>query len=436
MHFDTLFSLRRPALAGSMALLLGGLLLGSCQEDDPDGLEGPVPTAAFSTQLNTAQYPVEVTFTSSSQDDFLEQWNFGDGSALETHRAGEVVKHTYTRAGAYQVKLTAAGRGGTAVSPVQTVTIPSLCGDATFNALTKCSGSTGSASWRLSDQPGAIKRLSASGTVLSSSAAPLDACLTDDEFSFANTYSYSYNAGAGTYSGGTCGPARTANSGFVYKTGSGSVLGQIILQGKGAFIGTADSVVNKTYNIVEASATILRLQGTNPDGTKTEVTLLPQLSALELIKLQLTGTTSRTWILDNRKAAAIIVGENDASPGGYYGGGAAGALPPCQADDEFTFSAANVYTYNAKTETFVAGGVGCQAPLSGTSNFTFGAVSGGAGVAQFELSRPGAFIGVTDAPDLLYRIISINDSLMVLRAGRNKPTGAGGIVFTMKMRVK
>ncbi|MCC3158555.1 PKD domain-containing protein [Hymenobacter sp. 15J16-1T3B] len=431
MHFDTLFPLRRPALTGSAALLLtGALLLGGCQDKDPDGLDGPVPTATFSSQLNTTQYPVEVTFTSSSQDGFLEQWNFGDNSPLETHTAGEVVKHTYTRAGAYQVKLTAAGRGGTAISPAQTVTIPSLCGDATFNALTACSG-TGAASWRLSDQPGAIKRLSASGAVISSSAAPLPVCQGDDQFSFANTFAYSYDAGAGTYSAGTCGAPRTANSGFVYKAGSGSVLGQIILKGKGAFIGPADSVVNKTYDIVEASASRLRLQGTNPDGTKTEVTLLPQLSALDIVKQKLTGGSSRTWVLDNTQAAAIIVGPDDANPGQWYGGGPAGSLPPCQADDEFTFSTANVYTYDAKTQTLVAGGVGCSAPLSGTSNFLFGPATG-AGVAQFELSRTGAFIGVTDAPDLVYRIISITDQTMVLRAGR--PTA--GTVFTMKLRVK
>lgn len=430
MRFDTLFSLRRPALAAGVTLLAGSLLLAACQPDDPSGLEGVQPTASFSSQLNTTQYPVEVTFTSSSQNNFLEQWDFGDGSPLETHKAGDVVRHTYTRAGAYQVKLTTAGSAGTAISPAQTVTIPSLCPNATFDALTSCSG-TGAASWRLSDQPGAIKRIAANGTVISSSAAPLDPCQADDQFSFANNFVYSYNAGAGTYRNGACGPSATANSSFVYKTGTGNVLGQIILQGKGAFIGTADSVVNKTYDLVEASASRLRLQGTNPDGTKTEITLLPQLSALDIVKQKLTGGSSRTWVLDNTVAATIIVGPGDSDPGSYYGGGPAGGLPACQADDEFTFSMSNVYTYDAKAETLVAPAQTCQAPRSGTSNFLFGPATG-AGEAQIELVNPNAFIGITDAANRIYRIISISDQTMVLRAG----PPSGSVVHTLKLRVK
>ncbi|GAA3937059.1 PKD domain-containing protein [Hymenobacter algoricola] len=430
MHCFSFPLVRRPAVAGGLTLLLASaLLLGSCQKDGPDGLDGPAPTAAFATQLNTSQYPVEVTFTSSSQNGFLEEWNFGDGSALETHTAGEVVKHTYTRAGAYQVKLSVAGRGGTAVTPLQTVTIPSLCTDATFDALTACTGGSGAASWRFSDQPGAIKRLSASGTVLSSSAAPLPGCQGDDQFSFANVFIYSYDALGGTYGNGTCGPARTANSSFVYKVG-GPALGQIILQGKGAFIGLPDSVNNKTYDIVEASATRLRLQGTNPDGTKTEVTLVPQLSALDIVKQKLTGGSSRTWLLDNTKAATIVVGPGDADPTSYFPGGALGSLPPCQADDEFTFSTTNVYTYDAKAETLVAT-AGCQAPRSGTSGFVFGPATG-AGQAQFDLTTPGTFIGITDANNNKYRILEITDQTMLLRVG--PPTG--GVVHTMKLRVK
>lgn len=428
MHSFSLFSLRRPALAGSVALLAGALLLGGCRENDPEGLEGPVPTAAFTSQLNTTQYPVEVTFTSSSQNGFLEQWNFGDSSPLETHKAGEVVKHTYTRAGTYQVKLSVAGQGGTAITPTQAVVIPSLCGDAAFNALTSCSG-TGAASWRFSDQPGAIKHLSANGAVLSSSAAPLPTCQGDDQFSFANVFVYSYDAAGGTYSGTTCGKARTANSAFVYKA-SGSGLGQIILQGKGAFIGTPDSVNNKTYDIVEASATVLRLRGTHPDGTKTEITLLPQLSALDIVKQKLTGGSSRTWVLDNAQPAAIVVGPSDADPTSYYAGGAAGGLPGCQADDEFTFSTTNQYTYDAKAETLVAN-AGCSAPRSGQSSFSFGPATG-AGVAQFELASPTAFIGVTDAANRIYRILEITDKTMLLRVG--PPSGA--VVHTMKLRVK
>ncbi len=153
------------------------------------------------------------------------------------------------------------------------------------------------------------------------------------------------------------------------------------------------------------------------------------VSSLDVIKRLLTGATSKTWQLDNSQAKAITVGtENNSSE--YYGGGAANSLPECQTDDEYTFSAANQFTYNAKAETFVAGAFTCQAPRSGTSEFTF-APATGAGLAMFEFKKAGTFIGVTDAPDLTYRILEISETNMVIRAG--KPSGT---VFDMKLVAK
>ena len=191
-------------------------------------------------------------------------------------------------------------------------------------------------------------------------------------------------------------------------------------------------MVNKTYDIIEASPTTLRLQGTLPNGEKIVVRYTPQLSQLERTRLLLTGGSSRTWILDNAAQAVITVGPNDANPTGYYPGGSPNSLPACQADDEFTFTSTNVLNYNAFAETFVAGSPGsCQAARTYSSPFTFGAASG-AGIAQIELGRAGSFIGVTDAPDLVYRILSIDNQNMVLRAGRS----TASVVFTIKMRVK
>lgn len=156
------------------------------------------------------------------------------------------------------------------------------------------------------------------------------------------------------------------------------------------------------------------------------------VSPLSTVNQLLTGGSSKTWMLDNSQAAAITVGPNDADPTSYYAGGPVGGLPGCQSDDEFTFSSSNVYTYNAKTETLVGGdGGGCKAPRSGATPFTFGAATG-TGVAQLTLANAGSFIGITDAPDLVYRILSIDDKHMVLRAG--KPTA--GVVFTMKLVAK
>ena len=420
--------------AAALALLTAPLLLASCKKAGEDTkLEGPVPAVAFTSTVNASQFPVVVTFKNTTTNGFLYQWDFGDGTGVSS---ASDVTHTYQRGGTYKVQLTSAGRGGSAVS-TQNVVVPSPCTFAGFAGLTACSGS-GATSWTISEQPGAIVRLAADGTtVLSSTPAAggrLNACQLDDEFSFASNYTYSYNAGGPngqTFSNGTCGPARTPNSTFIYKPNAG--LGQIILQANRSFIGLTDSVANKTYDILEVSATRLRLRGTNPDGTFTVVTYMPQISAIDRVKQLLTGGSSRTWKLDNSVAAAIVVGPSDADPTGYYAGGAAGSLPACQADDEFTFTSGSVFQYNAKAETFVAGGGGCQAPRTNNTPFTFGAATG-AGLAQFVLdpATPMPVIGITDAPDRVYRILEINNQRMLLRAG--SPTA--GVVFTMKFVVK
>ena len=415
-------SLRSAALLA----LTGTALLVACRKDDPTGLEGPVPAADFTVALNTSQFPIVATFTNKTTDGFLYQWDFGDGSPLVS---GQNVTHTYRAAGTFKAKLIAAGRGGTSTPTTRDVVVPGTCGNAAFAVLTACSA-TGSTTWTFDSGAGAITRLSAGGAVLSQSAAPLPACQADDQFSFTSTFAYSYDGGNQTYANGACGTAKSGNSDFVYIP-NGS-LGRIVLQTPKSFIGTTDSVVNKTYDIIEATSTTLRLQGTLPNGDKLVVRYMPQLSQLERTRLLLTGGSSRTWVLDNAAQAVITVGPNDANPTGYYPGGAPNTLPTCQADDEYTFTSANVLNYNAMAETFVAGSPGsCQAARTYSSPFTFGPATG-AGIAQIELGRAGSFIGVTDAPDLVYRILSIDNQTMVLRAGR--PTAA--VVFTIKMRVK
>lgn len=406
-------------------VLVGAVALVACRKDDAPSIDGPLPTADFTVTLNTSQYPVVATFTNKSSDAFIYQWDFGDGSPLAS---GQNVTHTYKMAGTYRAHLTAAGRTGLGQSQQVPVIIPSICGNAAFGVLTACAG-TGATSWTISDQPAAIVKLSASGATISSSAAPLPACQLDDQFSFTSLFTYAYDAGANTYQNGACGTALTANSDFIYKPVGN--LGQIILQRNKSFIGLTDSVVNKTYDILEATPTKLRLQGTNPDGTKTVVTYMPQLSAIDRAKQYLTGGSSRTWLLDNTVAQTIAVG-NEAAPSSYYPGGALGSLPACQADDEYTFTTTNTFTYNAFAETFVAGVYACQAPRSDNTTFTYGPASG-LGIAQFVLNKAGTFIGVTDAPaSRIYRILSIDNQHMVLRAGGPSDDP----VFTIKMRVK
>lgn len=406
-------------------VLAGAAALAACRKDGVTSLEGPIPTPGFTVSLNTDEFPVVATFTNTTSDAFLYQWDFGDGSPLAS---GQNVTHTYKLPDTYRVKLTAAGRGGTGISPQMPVVIPSICDNAGYAVLTACGG-TGATSWTLSDQPGAVVKLAADGTVLSTSTT-LDACQLDDVFSFANTFAYSYDAGAGTFAGGTCGAPLSGNSDFVYRPKG--TLGQIVLQRHGAFIGLPDSVVNKTYDIVAASPTQLQLQGTNPDGTKTVTTYIPQLSALDRAKQFLTGGSSRTWVLDNTVANTIIVG-NEGNPGQYNVSGSAGSVPTCQADDEYTFTSTNDFTYNANGQTFVAIDYTCQAARTdNNTTFTFGPASG-TGIAQFTLAKPGSFIGVTNAPATrIYRILAIDNQHMTLRAGGPSDDPQ----FTFMMRVK
>jgi hypothetical protein len=74
-------------------------------------------------------------------------------------------------------------------------------------------------------------------------------------------------------------------------------------------------------------------------------------SSLNVVKQYLTNGSSRTWKLDNTVVAPITVGPSDADPTSYYAGNPApGGLPACQADDEYTFSNTNVFTYDAKAD--------------------------------------------------------------------------------------
>lgn len=423
-----LYHIRQTVLLAA----LGAVALTSCRKKEVEELEGPVPTANFTFTpaspievAGVTEFPVVVTFTNTSTDAFLSQWDFGDGSPLVS---GQTVTHAFALPRTFDVKLTAAGRGGTGTSAVQQVTIPSACGYASFAAITNC-GSSGKGSWTYSTQAGAIVTLAANGTtVLSSSPAPLTECQGDDQFIFTSSFRYTYD---GQYN---CGGNFNSTSGYIFRPNAGNAgLGQIVLPTKTAFIGLIDTTRSKTYDIEEATATVLRLQTTNADGTKTEVTLTPTPPDIVLAQRQLTGPTgSRTWMLDETELSTVTVG-TESAPAKDYNSGADHATA-CQYDDEYTFTATNNFIYDAKATTFVAGDYACEAPRSLTTNYAFGPAVG-AGVAQFVLTSPTAFIGTTNsAPDHTYRIISINSRKMVLRAGVTG--GTAGQVFTFKLRVK
>jgi PKD repeat protein len=409
-----------------LGVLMTPLLLTSCKKAGDDSkLEGPVPTSTFTSQVNTTEFPTVVSFTSTSTAGFLYQWNFGDNSIA----SGPTVMHTYPRGGSYQVELTTAGRGGTGISAKQTVTIANPCANATFSKVVNCAGS-GIRVWAFSSQPGAIVRETAGGVPISTSTT-LPACQLDDQFSFSSAFTINYNSAGQTFQNGACGASLNFATDFVFRpNASGNP--QIVLKGKKTFLGLTDSVVNKTYDVLEATDTRLRLRGTNPDGTRTTLTFAPY-DATAPYKLLLTGGSSKTWLLDNAADAPIVVG-TEAAPTAYFAGVLAGKLPACQSDDEYTFSNTDIFSYDAKAETFSANGYSCQAPQTGTSPFVFGP-SAGTGLAQFTLTRMGAFIGATDASvtERVYRILSIDAQHMVLRAGSGLN---GGTVFTIKLVAK
>ncbi len=403
----------------AILFVAGAGLLATCQPKKYE-LEGVAPVADFSYTLDTSQFPVVATFTNLSTDGFLYQWDFGDGSPLVE---GKTVTHTYTLPRAYQVKLLVVGRGGSASAPAREITVPSGCGNALFAGLVDCSGG-GKNAWTYADGRGAIKTYAADGVTLIATSDTLAECQADDQFTFSNSYVYTYDAGLGC----TAGSSLSGTSDFIFREVNGA--SQITLLRNGAFIGPADSVRNKTYTIVEATGTVLRLRGTRPNGTQVEISLVHPLSPLERTDLLLTGGTSRTWALDNTVAGTVTVG-TDGDPTRDYAGGVLGGLADCHADDEYTFTAARGFAYDAKAETFVAVVFNCQAPRSLTSTYTYGPPVG-PGRAQIVLAAPNAFIGTTDAAptDRTYRIISINSQQMVLRASTSTPNQ----VLTFKMR--
>jgi hypothetical protein len=193
---------------------------------------------------------------------------------------------------------------------------------------------------------------------------------------------------------------------------------------------TVTHVYNKggTFNVQLLAAG----RGGTGNTTSQQVAIVSPLSTVNRL---LTGGSSKTWMLDNTVNAPITVG-TEAKPAEYFAGVEAGKLPACQSDDEYTFSSANVFTYDSKGETFYANqkDYTCQPGLSNTSNFTFGAAVGN-GLGQFALAKEGTFLGATDASltERVYRIMAIDEKKMTLRAGSGS---SGGTVFTMKLVAK
>jgi len=84
-------------------LLLAATFMG-CKKEDP----APEPVAAFTFMGDNTPAPATVSFSNTSKYADSYNWEFGDGG-VSTDKSP---KHTYTTAGEFKVKLTAAGEGG------------------------------------------------------------------------------------------------------------------------------------------------------------------------------------------------------------------------------------------------------------------------------------------------------------------------------------
>lgn len=422
--------------------LLLAVVAASCQEDLPT-LPSELPTAQFSYTVNTDTFPYKVVFTNQSSGSFNQQWDFGDQTPVTNQQNPT---HYFDRGGTVLVRLIAAGKGGqTTVS--QEIALPNPCENPAFALLTGCNPSA-SRTWRWKSQlPGHILILSPdfSVTYFSAAAGTLPGCQADDRFNFTTRGRYNYVSNGQAFlvqAGYSCqayGDSSTAFR-FVFPTAS-SPNPKLILANPRAFIGTSDVIPDRTWEIVLATNDRIQLLATLADGARLFTTYEPDVpQTLEDIRTLLNGGSSRTWMLDNTVDAPIIVG-TESNPAEYFPGVMAGQLPACQTDDEYTFTQANTLAYGGNGETLTAGSGACVAPdRSFSSAFTINAPAiGVAGLAVVKLPDDASpatarqrFIGITDAPsNNVYRIMSINSTNMVLRAG-----DGSGTVWTMKFRVK
>lgn len=409
-------------------------LLAACKKTLPE-LSGTASVADFtfvqSPGSDTLPYAYKVQFTNQSKDEFLYQWNFGDNSPLSSAKNP---LHTYKIGGTYDVSLTTVGTNGNN-SITKKVFVNDACSNAFFKVLTNC----GTAEWTWSLDGDAIKVLSPDGTQVYF-AGPPAGCQADDTYKFSADGTFAYDANGQTFdvqSGYTC-QAPKANA-ISYKVVAKTGQQPLILLGPTSngvgnpFIGTTDVVRNNSYKVISYTDGTMTLQSVLAGGELLEVKLKRKVAlTLADVKQLLTGASGKGWKLDGTPGANAIIVGTESNPAEYFGGG---PLADCQLDDVYTFTPSNGITYNANGATFNGGNISpnynCGSDRSYTSTFTFGATTGGvAGIATITL--PGTplpnFIGTTDVPENIYRIIEISPTRMILRAG-----SGSGVVFQFKM---
>ncbi len=416
-----------------VALVLSLLFIG-CKKTANE-FSGTSSTAAFDflqvPANDTLPYAYSVNFTNKSTEEFLYQWSFGDNSALSSTKDP---MHTFVTGGIYNVTLTTVGTNGNS-SVTKVVGVADACANDFYTKLTDCA----SKEWTWSSDADAIKVLSPDATAVYFSGG-VSGCQADDIYIFSKEGKFTYNANGETFdvqAGYSCQPAR-ANAASFKVIAKASQLPVIVLDslpsGAKPFIGTTDVVAGNKYQVMNYTATTMVLRSVLPDGALLEVKMKKVVTlSLDDIKSFLTGGTARSWKLDDTAGANPIVVGTEANPAQYFAGG---AIEACQADDVYTFTAANKLAYNSNGATFNGGNIApnytCGNDRSYTNvDYTFSATTGGVaglGTIKMPLYPATIFLGVTDEPrENNYRIIEISNTKMILRAGNGS-----GTVFQFK----
>jgi PKD repeat protein len=401
------------------------LLLVQCKKDIV-GLNGSASKADFTFFVkplqDTLPFEPTVTFTNVSEEATQYQWDFGDNSPQLSPEKNPI--HKYIVGGDYAVRLTTVGTNGNNTI-TKRIFVIDACQNDFYNTLTGCNSNT---VWTWSTDADAIKVLSGDGTQVffSGAAAP---CQLDDLYKFKADGGFEYDAVGQTFdaqSGFSCQPPKPNAPTFKVVAKPGQ-LPKIILSalttGTGKpFIGTTDVVDFNTYTVQNYTATTMTLRAAT-GGNLLDIKLKKVVAlGVSGIKALLTGAVSKSWKLDPATGANSVTVGSESNPSADFAGG---PLANCQADDIYTFFAANNVVYNAAGSTFNGGNIApnynCGSDRSFNVAFTFGATSGtvaGLGTIQLPGAPPAAFLGTTDVPsENVYRIISITATKMTLRAG-------------------
>jgi len=416
-------------------IMAAGLMLSlsQCKKSDLE-LTGSPSIADFtfeqSAPSDTLPYPYKVTFTNTSAEEFLYQWNFGDNTALSSTKSPI---HTYNVGGSYNVTLTTVGTNGNK-SITKVVAVSDACSNDFFNKLTNCSYGE----WTWSTDADAIRVLSPDETTVYFSGAASN-CQADDVYKFNADGSFGYDANGQTFdvqAGYTCATPRANAPKYrvlAIPNERPVILLNDLTAGVGRpFIGTTDIPENNKYTVMSYTNNTMTLRSLieGSGGIILEVKLKKMVTlTLADVKDLLCGGSSKSWKLDPAAGANSIVVGTEANPAEYYGGGP--LEPNCQVDDYYTFTSSDLVSYNANGSTFNGGNISpnynCGSDRSYSNvTYTFGAVSGGVGgLASIVLPNipPAVFIGTTDVPvENVYRIIEITPNKLILRAGNGSGT--------------